>query len=85
MDDGEVGRGRNKTSLKTAKQVVTAVVTHMKTCNVYGNANKLISEFKVLTRKEKESIKTVVCSIFNILCVSVFGLQENTFSRLKEK
>merc|ERR1711988_910375 len=35
MDAGEVGRGRNKTSLKTAKQVVTAVVTHMKTCNVY--------------------------------------------------
>lgn len=32
IDDGEVGRGRNKTSLKTAKQVCTAVVSHLKKC-----------------------------------------------------
>jgi|UPI000490FB13 hypothetical protein len=30
IDNGEVGRGRNKTSLKTAKQVCTAVISHLK-------------------------------------------------------
>ena len=40
MDAGEVGRGRNKTSLKTAKQVVTAVVTHMKASKVYQESQQ---------------------------------------------
>jgi len=30
IDHGEVGRGRNKTSLKTSKQVVNVVVTALK-------------------------------------------------------
>jgi len=55
MDAGEVGRGRNKTSLKTAKQVVTAVVSHMKACNIYEQVQQNIGDKNKKRKRDKST------------------------------